>query len=261
MQHRAHRRPRPGDRIVVIDEVQRLPEILNEVHRLIEERGTRFSSPAERPEAPPGRSEPPRRPCAIASPPPADAARAGSLRPRAGHRPGPVALGLLLRRPRRGPRGVRRFVPRRRSSRRVRPATLPRSAGSCGWPPPATPRPSTSRRSRAMPVPRPPSTSASRSCATPSSSTRSRLQDALVARASPSLAEVLLLRRRCRVLARGAAGRSPYLLQRSAGLRDVAPSRAWCAIADSRTGPDQSLALAPRPRGGLRPGGTAPRSR
>lgn len=32
----------PGDRIVVIDEVQRLPEILNEVHRLIEERGTRF---------------------------------------------------------------------------------------------------------------------------------------------------------------------------------------------------------------------------
>jgi predicted AAA+ superfamily ATPase len=32
----------PGDRLVVIDEVQRLPEILNEVHRLIEERGTRF---------------------------------------------------------------------------------------------------------------------------------------------------------------------------------------------------------------------------
>jgi len=30
------------DRLVVIDEVQRLPEILNEVHRLIEERGTRF---------------------------------------------------------------------------------------------------------------------------------------------------------------------------------------------------------------------------
>jgi predicted AAA+ superfamily ATPase len=32
----------PRDRTVVIDEVQRLPEILNEVHRLIEERGTRF---------------------------------------------------------------------------------------------------------------------------------------------------------------------------------------------------------------------------
>jgi predicted AAA+ superfamily ATPase len=32
----------PRDRLVVIDEVQRLPEILNEVHRLIEERGTRF---------------------------------------------------------------------------------------------------------------------------------------------------------------------------------------------------------------------------
>ena len=42
----ATRAPRRGararDRIVVIDEVQRLPEILNEVHRLIEERGTRF---------------------------------------------------------------------------------------------------------------------------------------------------------------------------------------------------------------------------
>ena len=32
----------PRDRVVVIDEVQRLPEILNEVHRLIEERGVRF---------------------------------------------------------------------------------------------------------------------------------------------------------------------------------------------------------------------------
>ena len=32
----------PSDRLVVIDEVQRLPELLNEVHRLIEERGTRF---------------------------------------------------------------------------------------------------------------------------------------------------------------------------------------------------------------------------
>ena len=32
----------PSDRWVVIDEVQRLPELLNEVHRLIEERGIRF---------------------------------------------------------------------------------------------------------------------------------------------------------------------------------------------------------------------------
>jgi len=32
----------PQDRIVVIDEIQRLPELLNEVHRLIETRGTRF---------------------------------------------------------------------------------------------------------------------------------------------------------------------------------------------------------------------------
>jgi predicted AAA+ superfamily ATPase len=33
---------RPQDRLVVIDEVQRLPELLNEVHRLVETRGTRF---------------------------------------------------------------------------------------------------------------------------------------------------------------------------------------------------------------------------
>ncbi|MCK4303992.1 MAG: ATP-binding protein [Candidatus Eisenbacteria sp.] len=32
----------PGDRLVVIDEIQRLPELLNEVHRLIESRGIRF---------------------------------------------------------------------------------------------------------------------------------------------------------------------------------------------------------------------------
>jgi len=30
------------DRVVVIDEIQRLPDLLNEVHRLIEERGIRF---------------------------------------------------------------------------------------------------------------------------------------------------------------------------------------------------------------------------
>lgn len=32
----------PQDRVVVIDEVQRLPELLNEVHRLIETKGVRF---------------------------------------------------------------------------------------------------------------------------------------------------------------------------------------------------------------------------
>ncbi len=32
----------PGDRLVVIDEIQRLPELLNEVHRLIENRGIHF---------------------------------------------------------------------------------------------------------------------------------------------------------------------------------------------------------------------------
>jgi len=32
----------PRDRLVVIDEIQRLPELLNEVHRLIEGRGVRF---------------------------------------------------------------------------------------------------------------------------------------------------------------------------------------------------------------------------
>jgi predicted AAA+ superfamily ATPase len=33
---------RPQNRVIVIDEIQRLPELLNEVHRLIETRGTRF---------------------------------------------------------------------------------------------------------------------------------------------------------------------------------------------------------------------------
>ena len=33
---------KPRDKIVVIDEIQRLPVLLNEVHRLIEERGIRF---------------------------------------------------------------------------------------------------------------------------------------------------------------------------------------------------------------------------
>lgn len=33
---------RPRDRVVVIDEIQRLPELLNEVHRIIESRGVRF---------------------------------------------------------------------------------------------------------------------------------------------------------------------------------------------------------------------------
>jgi predicted AAA+ superfamily ATPase len=32
----------PKDKVVVIDEIQRLPELLNEVHRLIEERGVQF---------------------------------------------------------------------------------------------------------------------------------------------------------------------------------------------------------------------------
>ena len=32
----------PADRVVVIDEIQRLPDLLNEVHRLIETRGIRF---------------------------------------------------------------------------------------------------------------------------------------------------------------------------------------------------------------------------
>lgn len=32
----------PGQRVVVIDEVQRLPDLLHEVHRLIEQRGVRF---------------------------------------------------------------------------------------------------------------------------------------------------------------------------------------------------------------------------
>jgi hypothetical protein len=35
----------PGDRLVVIDEIQRLPVLLNEVHRLIEEHSDRFQCP------------------------------------------------------------------------------------------------------------------------------------------------------------------------------------------------------------------------
>lgn len=33
---------RPSDRLIVVDEIQRLPQLLNEVHRLIESRGIRF---------------------------------------------------------------------------------------------------------------------------------------------------------------------------------------------------------------------------
>lgn len=33
---------RPEDKVIVIDEIQRLPELLNEVHRLVEEQGLRF---------------------------------------------------------------------------------------------------------------------------------------------------------------------------------------------------------------------------
>ena len=36
-------RPLPQDRWVVVDEIQRLPNLLNEVHRAIEERGVRFA--------------------------------------------------------------------------------------------------------------------------------------------------------------------------------------------------------------------------
>src|SRR3990170_736991 len=32
----------PRDKIVIVDEIQRLPVLLNEIHRLIEERGIRF---------------------------------------------------------------------------------------------------------------------------------------------------------------------------------------------------------------------------
>src|SRR5206468_2944663 len=32
----------PGDRLVVLDEIQKIPSLLDEVHRLIEQRGIRF---------------------------------------------------------------------------------------------------------------------------------------------------------------------------------------------------------------------------
>lgn len=40
--HRLAEELTPKDRVVVIDEIQRLPVLLNEVHRLIEQRGVRF---------------------------------------------------------------------------------------------------------------------------------------------------------------------------------------------------------------------------
>ncbi len=40
--HRLGQEITPQDRLVVIDEIQRLPALLNEAHRLIEERGSRF---------------------------------------------------------------------------------------------------------------------------------------------------------------------------------------------------------------------------
>src|SRR3989304_8575117 len=50
----------PRDALVVIDEIQRLPELLNEVHRLIEERGVRFVLTGSRaPKPPRGGGHPP----------------------------------------------------------------------------------------------------------------------------------------------------------------------------------------------------------
>ena len=50
------------DRIIVIDEILRLPELLNEVHLLIEERGARFllTDGVKRTQAATWRREPPR---------------------------------------------------------------------------------------------------------------------------------------------------------------------------------------------------------
>lgn len=40
--NRLEQEMRPGDKVIVIDEIQRLPQLLNEVHRLIEKHGVRF---------------------------------------------------------------------------------------------------------------------------------------------------------------------------------------------------------------------------
>lgn len=48
----------PGDRIVIIDEVQKLPHLLDEVHRLIEKTGLRFLLTGSSAQAAAGGSEP-----------------------------------------------------------------------------------------------------------------------------------------------------------------------------------------------------------
>jgi predicted AAA+ superfamily ATPase len=52
----------PSDRLVVLDEIQKLPVLLDEVHRLIEQRRIRFVLTGSSAQAAPRRRESPRRP-------------------------------------------------------------------------------------------------------------------------------------------------------------------------------------------------------
>ena len=102
----------PQDHIVVIDEIQRLPVLLNEVHRLIETRGTRFPAYGiERQKTPAWRRQSARwsRPDQISSS--AYLERVGrSVRPIPRIGTGSAPLSLFLGRPARRPSGVRRHV-------------------------------------------------------------------------------------------------------------------------------------------------------
>ena len=252
-----------GDRIVVIDEVQRLPEILNEVHRLIEERGTRFLLT--------GSSARKLRRGGVNLL--GGRARTRHLHPltrregsvlastSSGPSPGPVALGLLLRRPRRGPRGVRRFVPaagdRRGGCDPQRSRVQPVPAGGRRL----------QRHARQLHEGRERCAGAAdhrlrvlRDPARHSRPPRAPGLDALVRAQAPRLAEVLLLRRRCRVSGSRGGGSTPE--PPSLGR----PSRrgsftSRCAIATTREGPRSVTGARTRASRWTSSWGTTPRSR
>ena len=104
----------PGyDGWVVVDEVQRTPLVLNEVHRLMEgRRAPLHPDRIERAQPAPARRQPAGRPCAHLPPAPADGGR-GRRRLRAGARadPGSAPIGVHPARSGRVPGIVRRELP------------------------------------------------------------------------------------------------------------------------------------------------------
>ena len=125
----------PRDRIVVIDEIQRLPDLLNEVHRLIENAGRALPPDRiERAQAATRRRQPARRPSPHAISPSADLAGARRpLRSRPRHGAGhccPRSTSPTTRAPTSRPTPA--STSNRRSSPRERRATSPPSAASSG---------------------------------------------------------------------------------------------------------------------------------